>query len=208
MIKGVWIIHKDGKCLFHREYENLNINEQLFSGFLVALLAFSKEISNQELKSINLENLIFYYRKTEDTNIIFVIAADSKERPSKISDKSNLIEKAFFNEYKDILPQWTGNISDFSKFDVELDNILNNEGKIITLFDFNPLNKASFENLFKKIMSICGKKDEKELDELDHTLEIIEDITDRKEKFCPPQFLIDSLQKMRLSLKRLFHKQE
>lgn len=180
MIYGVWIIHKDGKCLLFREYEGLNINEQLFSGFLVAILAFSKEISNRQLKSINLEDLTLFYKNLEDSKLIFVIAVDSKERESEIREKIDRIEEAFLRKYREILSEWNGEISIFNEFEPELDSLLNTHG-IQLPFDLNFLNKTSFDTLIKKFSLIMGKKGKKEIEKgqsekVIHTFGILENI--------------------------------
>ena len=164
MIFGVWIIHKDGKCLLFREYAKLNIDEQLFSGFLVAILAFSKEISNRQLKSLNLEDLTLYYKHNQSNKLIFVIAADSKEREPRVREKIDRIEEKFMLKYGEILPEWTGDISIFNNFEPELDSILNTNGIQFPPFDLNFLNISSFENLLEKFSQLLGKKQKKDID--------------------------------------------
>jgi len=221
MINAVWIIHKDGKCLFHREYKDLNINEQLFSGFLVAILSFSKEISNQDLKSIILEELVLYYKNIEEKRLIFVVAADRKDRESKIMAKINLIETAFFSEFDDELRNWNGNITTFQKFNTTVDKLLNNQGFQIELFDSHFFNKTSIDYLIKKVSSLFGKKKmeffrkkkkgffgkkKKEIEKLVHTIGILDNLLHEREKFQPPKFLLEAHQKLKKTLRRWFRK--
>ncbi|MFX1298601.1 MAG: hypothetical protein ACFFD2_27550 [Promethearchaeota archaeon] len=206
MIYGVWIIHKDGKCLIFREYEKLNINEQLFSGFLVAILSFSKEISNRQLKNISLEDLTLYYENIEEKDIVFVIAADSKEGEAKIRDKIGLIEEVFFLEFGDILPDWNGNLTIFGEFDTKIDEIVQSKGHKVRLPELHLINASSFENFFGKIAVFCGKKNKKEIDELEHTVSIIDRMCHTKEAFKPPHFITEAPKKMKTSLKRLINK--
>ena len=167
MIIGVWIIHKDGKCLLFREYAKLNIDEQLFSGFLVAILAFSKEISNRQLKSLNLEDLTLYYKHVQSSKLIFVIAADSKEHESRVREKIDRIEENFMLKFGEILPEGAGDISIFKDFEPELDSILNTTGIQFPPFDLNFLSISSFENLFEKFSQLLGTKQKKEIDKKD-----------------------------------------
>ncbi len=205
MINGVWIIHKDGKCLFFREYTDLNINEQLFSGFLVALMSFSKEISHQEIKSINLEELTLFYKNVEEKKLIFVIATDSSVREQRTREIIDLIEEAFITEFGDILKDWKGDIRIFQKFETKLDEILSKKGKEIRLFDISFISKNSIENMMKKISHLFGVKEKKEIEELDHTLGVMEHLNDEIERFNPPKFLIDVPQKLKKVFNRLFH---
>ena len=206
MIYGVWIIHGDGKCLFYREFKDLNINEQLFSGFMAAMLAFSKEISSRQLKSMNLEDFSLYYEGIEEKRLYFVIAADPRERESTIREKIELIEEAFLSDYSDVLADWDGNIAIFRPFDSKVDTILGDRGINGKFFDFNFLSKTSFDNLIKKFAFLLGKKDKQEIEELDHTIGVLENLTHNQDRFHPPQFLIDAPQKMRLAWKRILQK--
>ncbi|HUX99685.1 MAG TPA: hypothetical protein VMV49_09040 [Candidatus Deferrimicrobium sp.] len=207
MITGIWVVHTDGKCLYYREYRDLNINEQLFSGFLVAILSFSKEISQRQLKSINLDDIILYYKYT-DQKIIFVVAADSDDREDKIREKIDLIEEAFFREFGEIIPIWNNDITVFQKFDTELDKILNSKGLKLHKIDFNFINKGSFEKLIEKFTNLFVPKDKNELEKLDHTVGFLENITDKMNRFYPPNFLIDAPKKVRSALKRIISKND
>jgi hypothetical protein len=206
MIYGVWIIHGDGKCLFYREFKNLDINEQLFSGFMAAMLAFSKEISSRQLKSMNLEDFSLYYEGIEEKRLYFVVAADPKERESNIREKIELIEEAFLSDYGEILANWDGNIALFRPFDSKVDTILDNRGSDGNFFDFSFLSKASLDNIIKKFALLLGRKDKQEIEELDHTIGVLEDFTHDQDRFHPPQFLIEAPQKMRLAWKRILQK--
>ncbi|NVM55770.1 MAG: hypothetical protein HWN66_18870 [Candidatus Helarchaeota archaeon] len=206
MIHGVWIIHKDGKCLLFREYEKFNINEQLFSGFLVAILSFSKEISKRALKHISLEDLTLYYENFEDKKLVFVIAADSKERESAIRKKISLIEKAFFTKYGEVLQNWRGNITIFSNFNSKIDEILHSKGFKISISDLKIINTTPFENLFGKLAILFGKNNKKEIDELEHTVEVLDRICEQRAPFKPPHFLIDPPKKVGTALKKIIEK--
>ncbi|MDD1778031.1 MAG: hypothetical protein LUQ65_07655 [Candidatus Helarchaeota archaeon] len=203
MIFGVWIIHKDGKCLLFREYAELNIDEQLFSGFLVAILAFSKEISNRQLKSLNLEDLTLYYKHNQSNKLIFVIAADSKERESRVREKIDRIEERFILKFGEILPEWSGDISIFSDFEPELDSILNTKGIQFHTFDLNFLSISSFENLVEKFSQLLGTKQKKEIDKkeaerLIKTFGIIQNL----------HLIMDVPQKIKSALQYLIKKKE
>ncbi|MFX1293483.1 MAG: hypothetical protein ACFFD2_01300 [Promethearchaeota archaeon] len=206
MIYGVWIIYSNGICLFYREYENLNVNEQLFSGFVIAILSFSKQISNRQLKSINLEDFTLYYENIEDNNLSFVVAADTIDSESKIREKITLIEKSFLNKFRTILPEWNGDMTIFRDFDPILDNILKSRGTQIHLFDFNFYSENSFKNALKKFSFLCNKRDEKGIVVLSHTIGILEDITRKCNSFTLPKFLIEAPHRMRDVLKRSFKK--
>lgn len=206
MIFGVWIIHRVGKCLIFREYKSLNINEQLFSGFLVAILSFSKEIGGRELKKLTLEELTLYYENIEAHQLVFVIAADSQEREAKIREKISLIEEAFLQEYKEILPTWESNISIFATFSPKIDEIVKSKGRHVSLIDFNFFNRASFEAFFEKFSLLLGKKNKKEIDKLENTVGIIDELSERKENFNVASFILDTHKKMSKTIKNMIEK--
>ncbi|TFG05876.1 MAG: hypothetical protein EU536_00600 [Promethearchaeota archaeon] len=203
MIYGIWIIHRDGKCLFFREYENLEINEQLFSGFLVALLSFSKEISSRELKDMTLEDLTLYYETLEKERIVFVVAVDSKERESKIREKMSEIEETFLQEYGEVIPTWDGEISIFNNFNLKIDAILESKGQA-SRFDLRMINTTPFETLFGKLTSFFKQKNSKEMIKLEHTVGILDRFCN-KEYFKPSHF-VNTPKKLHEKIKGIMEK--
>lgn len=131
-IRDFFIIHKSGYTLFHRAYINSKVDEQLLSGFLSAIFALSKEISNNNIQQMNMQDLKFIY-DTHDPYIYVLNVVDDVDidfgkhilsRTKKYFDSfcNNLSkeEKSDLNNLSRLLKD-----SDFeSKIDEEIDNAL------------------------------------------------------------------------------------
>lgn len=95
-VHGLWIIDSAGLCIFHKNYSNINIDSQLFSGFFTALIQFSTEMSKIHLDRIVLGYLDISY--TNDRGIHFVICTNKGESATRIL---NGIRDAFNDFFKD-----------------------------------------------------------------------------------------------------------
>ena len=101
-------------------------SEVQISGFISALLSFTKELIGQEpgirLKQINFGNQRIYL--TLKNNVIFAYLVE-KEKISKIDKKNmELVSDEFLYNYNEVvnLPAFNGDISQFRKFEEIVDN--------------------------------------------------------------------------------------
>jgi hypothetical protein len=79
MIKAVWILLDIGPCLYRYSTEKrfLETDENLFSGFFVALETFAKSIGSEEVLRVELRDLALWFMK--GTNVVYVVASDRNE---------------------------------------------------------------------------------------------------------------------------------
>lgn len=126
MIKSVFIIN-EGLCLFSRQYGKKKLDSNLISGFLTAIRSFAKEmLSDGEMNNLSIgeETLSFF----TSGNLIFVINHNNLKQTKLETLSNNLINK-FIDMFDNALQYWDGEISVFSKFDNEVDYIMNMKGK-------------------------------------------------------------------------------
>jgi hypothetical protein len=76
MMKALWILQDIGPCMYKHIVDKrfLGTDENLFSGFFVALQTFAKCIGSEEVTRLDLDDLTFSFVKS--TNTLFVIAAE------------------------------------------------------------------------------------------------------------------------------------
>jgi hypothetical protein len=84
MIKAVWILMDIGPCLYRYAAEKrfLLTDENLFSGFFVALETFARSIGSEEVLRVELRDLALWFMK--GTNVVFVVASDRNENMNEI----------------------------------------------------------------------------------------------------------------------------
>jgi hypothetical protein len=84
MIKAVWILMDIGPCLYRYAADErfLQTDENLISGFFVAMDTFARSVCGEEVLRIELKNLSLWFMKS--ASVIFVVAADGKENMTGI----------------------------------------------------------------------------------------------------------------------------
>lgn len=128
-VHGLWIIDSAGLCIFHKNYSNINIDSQLFSGFFTALIQFSTEMSKIHLDRIVLGYLDISY--TNDRGIHFVICTNKGESATRIL---NGIRDAFNDFFKDEMIL----LSDMLREGPGLDLLNRFEKEIDRIVGYNP----------------------------------------------------------------------
>ncbi|MHA1821459.1 MAG: hypothetical protein ACTSU2_01855 [Promethearchaeota archaeon] len=112
---NVWIIEKDsGICIFEQNFKELKVNSDLISGFLVAMLNFGKEIADNDIKSINFQELKIFY--SIQNKFLLIIAVKEDTDPKDVDDFLQLISEKFDKEYVPKLEKWDGNTDIFLPF--------------------------------------------------------------------------------------------
>ncbi|MBD3188243.1 hypothetical protein GF325_15515 [Candidatus Bathyarchaeota archaeon] len=129
-MEAVYIIHQGtGNCIVFRKYGDLEFNEDLIAGFLTALKDFSSEVTGGKGKMKNLDmgdyNILLLYHEG-----ILVAGALGRRDDESIAHKAlTSVLTEFFNNFKDIVPTWNGNLKVFKGFDKKVDKLTEN-GKI------------------------------------------------------------------------------
>jgi len=79
MIRAVWILLDIGPCLYRYAADKrfLETDENLFSGFFVALETFAKSIGSEEVLKVELKDLTLWFLK--GANVVYVVASDRNE---------------------------------------------------------------------------------------------------------------------------------
>ncbi|MHA1770261.1 MAG: hypothetical protein ACTSYL_01900 [Candidatus Thorarchaeota archaeon] len=126
LIQAIYILIADsGLCVLDRKYGEADMDPNLISGFLTALIQFGRELSSgNRVHVIDFgafdiclslrENVIVaaIVDKVDDTNAAMAVLAD--------------VNNAFVKEFKQVLVNWDGNLEPFENFGKILDDITKN----------------------------------------------------------------------------------
>ncbi|WXG40199.1 MAG: hypothetical protein WED07_05150 [Candidatus Freyarchaeum deiterrae] len=123
MIYDVYILVRDGRCILHRKYGSLEADEDLVSGFLSALSSFGKNISGEEVESINFGDKKFVSIPSE--HLIFVSYSDKED---EVGNVLSHVRDDFISYYGP-LREWDGERGVFKNFLATLDEIVGAKGK-------------------------------------------------------------------------------
>jgi hypothetical protein len=113
----LWIIDKAGLTLVHVKNTELGnfktISPYLFSGVLSAV----ETMADKNIESIKMkDSKILILPETDPVPIFFVGRANIKKKDKKIRKRLAQIRDSFLNEYREILPSWSGDQGIFDYF--------------------------------------------------------------------------------------------
>jgi len=150
LIQALYILIADsGLCVLDRKYGQAEMDPNLISGFLTALIQFGRELSEgNRVHVIDFgafdiclslkENVIVAASvdKTDDKNAAMAVLAD--------------VNNKFVSNYRTILVNWDGNLEPFDVFTGELDEITKN-GKASELKTIVPLLKGKVSSMLVRL---------------------------------------------------------
>jgi len=127
MIRSVFIIHESGLCLFSRSYSDNPQNIDLFSGFLVAVSSFAKNMIGEKLNEIRMEHHIIFY-ESRKTIVLALVTSQKKISKRKITIIMRRIYNNFLEQYNEHLEHNIIEPEIFRDFSSTIDDILQTSG--------------------------------------------------------------------------------
>ncbi len=127
MLHSIYVIHQaSGICILYRKYGTIEFNEDLLSGFLIALKSFSQEVTGGQGAIKVLDMQIYYIILAFQEGVLVAAAADKLD--DKILAQSALqhILDEFLDQFRDRIPNWHGNLNEFLGFYPKIDVIMKN----------------------------------------------------------------------------------
>lgn len=128
-ISAIFIIYRSGHSLFtkvNKEKKFLAENQIQVSGFISAILAFSKEVIGKEsgegLQAIIFENERFFVHVRD--NIIFAYLINKKKESKNLKRFIELIADEFMERFDSDLKDFNGDVTSFSEFEKVVDSYL------------------------------------------------------------------------------------
>lgn len=115
VLQDIWIFAKNGIELFSYAPE-LKFDSTLLGGFLSALQSFSKELSKQEIQSIQMGENRFDFYLESDKDFFILGRSSAFSEVEKAKKTLERIYGRFFMEYKENLQNFQGNVEIFDNF--------------------------------------------------------------------------------------------
>ena len=151
---GLWIIDNTGLPLLNRMYTSSEaslIDSALFSGFITAIVAFSKQIVNDTIENLEMGGHNIHYLSFNQFSVVTTTTRESTDIAS-LQKKMVEIGKKFQQTYKKELEGIERNTITFTDFELVVDELLGQKetGKRKSLNDFE-IGLILTEVRFKKI---------------------------------------------------------
>ncbi len=114
MLQDIWILHKSGIVIFHREF-NESVSPQAFGAMMSALSAFAEQLADGGLSNFELNNKRFTIIKKYDLK--FIANSSKQFNQKKINRELEKVSKKFLKLYSEKLEDYKGQIGAFTQFE-------------------------------------------------------------------------------------------
>ncbi|MHA1697156.1 MAG: hypothetical protein ACTSXT_12845 [Candidatus Helarchaeota archaeon] len=121
-IKYIWIIAKDYRILFQKNFIEDMKNQELYLNFFSSIIKFSKTVTHDELENIEMKDSLVNYHFSDDFFIVLVTEKNVKIK--KIKEILLKIQSSFQNLFDGLFNSENPKI--FNYFDETLETILKN----------------------------------------------------------------------------------
>ena len=131
VIQDLWILTDAGIVLFNRVYDP-KVCAQLFGALMTALDSYSKEIGMGQGGINNFEIKNIRFTIIRNRNLLFVANSSKKFKEKKVLNELDKISERFITKYSEFIndfENWNMEISIFSDFEGEIEDILENPVK-------------------------------------------------------------------------------
>lgn len=119
MIQNI-LISKNGILLTSQNFGNchsIDLKKDFLSNFFTVIQKFSIAIIGTSINYINFEKLLIYlYEDPNDESLLFILITDFDDNPIEINFKMHKIANLFFNNYRQNIKQFKGDIAPFQTF--------------------------------------------------------------------------------------------
>ena len=125
IIQEIWIIMRNGLPIFSQnisnDQEGLEINRDMFSGFVAAINAFTSEIGLNNCRVIETKSSKLVFSHFHSLNLTFVGRSNKNIDNSEIYDYLESIKSRFILKYKEVISNWNGTVSEFEGISKNID---------------------------------------------------------------------------------------
>jgi len=131
MIQELMIINEAGIALFYHNFVNKEKvdDEQSLASYFDIICRFTKQSFKESLRTLMLDSFTFFFY-THKSRYHLVLKCENRDFDKKLLESiSNTIIISFLSQYKDVLEDFNGDISNFKTFSKKIIIILNTEFK-------------------------------------------------------------------------------
>lgn len=123
MIHNLYVVRKNGICIFHKKFGSLEEDPQSMAGFLTAISMFSKATVGEDIRVIATDNFKFTFKGGDE--FTFIAFADTSDDNSGMQDLLQNVEVRF----RDLFPHAEdngarGNLMNFKAFEFPLETLI------------------------------------------------------------------------------------
>lgn len=123
MLQAVYILIADsGLCILDRKYGTADMDPNLISGFLTALIQFGRELSDGNRVHV-IDFGAFDICLSLKDNVIVAAIVDKVDDGNAAMAILSEVNNAFTHRYDNMLEDWDGNLEPFETFYSKLDEI-------------------------------------------------------------------------------------
>ncbi len=141
MIQAIYILIADsGLCVLDRKYGEAEMDPNLISGFLTALIQFGRELSEGNRVHV-IDFGAFDICLSLKSNVIVAAIVDKTDDGNAAMAVLSEVNTAFIDKFGNLLQDWDGNLEPFDAFRGKLDEITK-DGKASELRTIVPLLKG------------------------------------------------------------------
>jgi hypothetical protein len=128
LIQAIYILVADsGLCVLDKKYGQAEMDPNLISGFLTALISFGQELSSGNRVHV-IDFGAFDICLSLRSNVIVAATVDKTDDQNAAMAVLADVNNAFVKKYKEFLTDWDGNLEPFEEFIPIIDEITK-EGK-------------------------------------------------------------------------------
>jgi len=136
MIKSIFVMKANtGELIFHKTYEDV-FNVQLTSSFLSAIFSFVKQtLRTSEISEIEVGvfRFIFEIERVASDELLFALFSDRTDNLVELRNQLMEIKDQFLEKYDiTLLEKFDGEISRFSEFEKNIENILEKSKQLVS----------------------------------------------------------------------------
>ncbi|MHA1409560.1 MAG: hypothetical protein ACTSQY_04455 [Candidatus Odinarchaeia archaeon] len=134
ILYDLYIIYRDGRNIYHKNFSESNLDPSIISGFLSALNNFAQEALPSEGALNEIEKgdvkLLFNYGKYLTT----VLIAETKDdnTVAYLNSRLKLLTDEIEKKYSEVLKEWGGDLSEFENIDAIISEIFKDVEKLST----------------------------------------------------------------------------
>lgn len=121
MLQDIWILHKSGIVIFHREF-NESVSPQAFGAMMSALSTFAEQLADGGLSNFELNNKRFTIIKKHDLK--FIANSSKRFNQKKINRELEKVSKKFLKLYSEKIEDYKGQIGAFTQFEEIIEDSL------------------------------------------------------------------------------------
>ena len=147
MITALYVVSEDGTCLYTYRARETLVDEQLISGFLLAVRNIAKEAFLDRLQRLEMgiNQLVYGYKEADGVQLYAALISDARDNPDLLGEILEELLTRFVTQFKEEIDQFLKKrvvSKNLNKFDDVIKESV--EGRLRRLDILKPRNEKTF----------------------------------------------------------------